>query len=266
MPRSARSILLLLPTLLLLCTGCEPIRTTRPGAQSIFALIQPPSDAEAKKLATNPYDPNERFRGTSLLVASPTGSQPEFIEIFLHNAEDTDPGVRAVALRGIGAHGSPQHVAIVLARITDEDISVRAEACRALQRLHNPAAIPALAERINPDKELEPRVRREAAIALGQYQDVRALDALTLAVGDEDLGVSEAAHRALRGLTGQDLGTNPKRWREWVATAADPFASGAGYAYPVFRRDRYVWEYIPFMPQPPNEVQSIPAGMSPSIR
>ena len=86
---------------------------------------------------------------------------------------------------------------------------------RALQRLHSPAAIPALVKLVEEPNEPEAMVRAAAADALGQYADARVLEALIAALRDRDLAVNEAARRSLQTLTGQDFGQNFRAWVAW---------------------------------------------------
>ncbi len=121
-------------------------------------------------------------------------------------------------------------------------------------------------ERLSVEKEAEVRVRYEAARALGQYRERRVVEALIASLADDEFVVSDASAWSLRILTGQDLSSDSRAWLAWYKGAKDPFEAGSGYTYPVFQRGRYVWEYIPFVPQPPNEAAGLPAGMSPSVQ
>lgn len=217
-------------------------------------------------MARDPYNANDRFRGTSLIAGAPYGAEPRFLQVYLENADDADAGVRAIALRALGLHAGPEHAPHIAKHLTDEDALVRAAAARALQRIHAPAVAPALLERLNPEKEGEAGVRLEAARALGQYREGRVVEGLISALNDENLGVVDSVHQSLRTLTGHDLGNAPRPWLTWYKDTKDLFASGAGYTSPRYKRDKYVWEYLPFIPQPPYEPAQVPVGMSPTIQ
>lgn len=111
--------------------------------------------------------------------------------------------------------------------------------------------------------EVDKDTREAAACALGQYADPRALNALIGALNDDELSVSRRARQALRILTGHDSGEEPKDWQAWAAAQSDPFAGQTKFQYPNFHRDNYWWEYIPFIPGPPNEPSSTPIGYRP---
>lgn len=65
----------------------------------------------------------------------------------------------------------------------------------------------------------DPGVAAEAAWALGQIGDARAIPALMNVVNDANPGVRTAATAALQLLTGEDFGANHARWVAWwIAT------------------------------------------------
>jgi hypothetical protein len=61
----------------------------------------------------------------------------------------------------------------------------------------------------------ETTLRREAALAVGRFEDPEAVGALIDLLGDPDRGVQENAHWALRQITGLRFHLDPKRWRGW---------------------------------------------------
>lgn len=257
------------PLLVLLTGGCA--LNTKPGATSIFdAFDTRPAPGDAAEMATDPYDANNRAAGTLALANMPFAGEPLYLRLFTANAGDADPAVRVAALRGLAMHGDPSHVPILLKALGDRDKIVRLEASRGLQRLHNIVAVePLLVAVREPDlanpgvtAETEPDIRAQAALALGQYPERRVLQALIAALDDSDLAVNASAHESLRTLTGQDLGMEQATWFAWLERAGEPFAGRTIYHYPVFSRARKFYEYIPFVPQPPNEVAGPPAGMA----
>ncbi|MFO0830837.1 MAG: HEAT repeat domain-containing protein [Phycisphaerales bacterium] len=246
--------------------GCAQPGTYKRGAAGLIDLMAPPPPEEAAKLARNPYSANDRYRGTTQLAGQVYGARPENVQIYMDNAGDADPGVRAAAVRALGLHGSADQAGLVARRLSDEDAAVRVEAARTLQRVHAPQVVPALIERLSADREGEAKVRYEAARALGQYREGRVVEALIGTLADDEFVVTGACAWSLRVLTGQDFSTDSRAWLAWYKSVKDPFEAGSGYTYPVFSRGKYVWEYIPFLPQPPNEAAGLPVGMSPSVQ
>jgi HEAT repeat protein len=251
---------------LLFAWGCATDHL-RPGAESILALFAPPSPEEAARMAMDEFDADRRYRGTRLLSTAPFAGEPLYIALFVDNADDPDAGVRAISMRALANHGGPEHAAILVRGLSDADRLVRWEAARGLQRLHNPAAIEPLLALLSEEKEPDVAVRTEAATALGQYAEARVVEALIAALNDANLSVNLATLSSLRTLTGQDLGSDPKPWLEWYRSAgSSAFAGRSVFTYPAFSRGKKWFEYLPFVPPPPNEPSMPPAGFpSPGV-
>ncbi len=265
-PRVCHPVGLLVAASMLSATGCGNIDldlSKARGAESLSVLFKPTSPEDAVEMALDEYDADRRYRGTALLANAPYAGEEPYLKLFEDAAKDEDAGVRQVGVRALGIHGTPEHVPLLVERLEDEQWQVRMEAARALQRLHNDVAVAPLMERLDPEKEDQPAVRAEAALALGQYRQQRVVQALVAALNDPSLAVNHNALRSLETLTGQNFGFEPAEWLAWLDTADDPFAAGRVYTYPGFHRGKLWYEYIPFMPQPPNEAESVPVGLTP---
>lgn len=252
-------------------SACDTAANRRASdSGSIFAMIAPPTPAEAARWAVDPYDANKRMAGLNLLANAPFGGDDVYVKVYRMalgappaDKPDEDLGVRAVAARALALHGQPSDVPLVLPLMSSTDRRVRAEAARTLQRLHNPVAVPALLDATRLTKEDDVDVRAEACAALGQYAEQRVLQALIGALSDDSLVVNRAASKSLSTLTGQDFGDEPRDWLKWLDTTRTPFAQRREYIYPYFERDKFWYEWIPLIPQPPNEQPGSPVGMSP---
>lgn len=248
------------------------------GAESIFQIGAGPSPSEAARWAIDPYDADRRYRGTLLLANAQFGGDEVYLQLFQDALRDPAPNVRAAGVRGLAHHGRPEHVAQLLPMLKDDEARVRLETVRALQRLHDPAAVPGLVQLLDLNAPLgdqgltgpaEPtnEIRSAAADALGQYPEPRVFLALLGALGDPDLIVNRNAARSLETLTGQEFGLDRRAWGTWYAEAGGSvFAGRTAYLYPAFERDRKIIEYLPFLPQPPNEPSARPVGMPPLNR
>lgn len=263
---SLASLVAVAPLLLGGMGGCEGNRISN-DSQSIFdALPATPTPGVAAAWMFDPYDPDKRFRGTVLLANAPFGGESVYVNGYIQHLSDPDASVRAAAAFALGQHGSPEHVPMILPLMSQEDRLVRISATRALQRLHNPVAVPALLNAIDPKKEQDADVRADAANALGQYAEPRVLQGLIAALDDERLAVTSNAAASLRTLTGQTFGDDRTTWFDWAAATKEPFSGQTAYLYPAFSRDRSWFEHIPFWPPPPNEESAQPIGAAPAAR
>lgn len=248
--------------------GCE--LNFKPGTDSLLeGLNTTISPGELATMAIDPYDANNRYVGTLGLANEAFANEPVYIKLFEDNLNDPEPSVRFAAARGLGTHGDPSHVPLLVKSLSDVDRLVRMESARSLQRLHNPVAIDPLinamhepdATRPKDPSEPEAIVRAEAAIALGQYQEQKVVQALVAGLDDSELAVNQAALQSLQGLTGQDFQIDRAAWAEWLGRTKSPFAAHGTYTYPVFNREYKWYEYFPFVPKPHNEIATPPAGL-----
>src|ERR1043165_8920287 len=83
--------------LLIVLSGCE----LKPGAQSVFEAFAgaKPTPLELSLMASNKYDANARYVGTLGLAQENYAGEPVYIALFEANLKDTDPMVRAAAIR-----------------------------------------------------------------------------------------------------------------------------------------------------------------------
>jgi HEAT repeat protein len=141
-----------------------------------------------------------------------------------------NPGSRVWALWMLGALGNrgvdPQHTTKVISSyLTDTQVDVRAAAVNGLSLVGTEETIPLLLDRFRNDPS--PLVQERAACSLaesGMYSHpLRMTAASTLVSWLDDSLLSPAQHEwalhALRDISGQDLGRDAGRWREWYSSA-----------------------------------------------
>lgn len=233
------------------------------SSNSIMTVFAPPSPVEAVQWATDPYDAGKRQYGILLLAGAPWGGESPYVKMYAIAANDEDSAVRTAAIRALSLHGSVEHAPQLIKALTTGDPLTRREAARALQRIHSENAIEPLLDAINPSNEDEYEIRREAAVALGQYPTTRVVLSLISALSDRRLGVNDAARQSLQTITGQDFAYEIDDWVEWSSDTDDLFASGTPYEYPVFARDKTWYESLMFWYEPPNEISGRPIGAPP---
>ena len=266
-----------------LAAGCDSASLDAAAESgSLLAMVSPDTPAQAARDMVDPYSPEKRFTGTLKIANAPFGGEDVYLKIYREHLadENEDPGDRAVSAVALSLHGSGEDVPLILPLTKSPDKRVRLAATRSLQRLHNPVAIDPLGALSRPTRveirrnpttgepttipipgEDEKDVRAAACVALGQYADARSLQALISATDDDDLLVSRSASDSLKTLTGQNFGDDRRAWVKWDAETKEPFAGRTDFFYPIFDREKYFWEYIPFVPGPPNETPGTPAGM-----
>ena len=245
--------------------GSKPtsVRTQDPNQQDgLLDMFAPPNPQTAAAWATDPYDPDLRYKGTLLLGTASWGGEPLYLGLYETHARDPEANVRVAAMRALGNHGGPEHAAILIEGLGDAEPRVRIEAARSLQRIYAPdTAVDPLIRALREATEEDAEVRAEAATALGQYAANRVVQELVAALSDPSLSVNHASLASLRVLTGQDFGYDRRKWQAWVdAQGERVFEARGTYLYPVFNRPRKILEYLPFIPPPPNEQTALPAG------
>jgi len=230
------------------CGGCETLSS---DFEDTFSTIFPPTPTQAVYWAGD-RDPDLRRRGTLLLANAPFGGEPPYVAFYRAYAEnDSDPLVKAVAIRALAKHGTPDDAPLLARHLRHGSEQVRWEAAKGLQRLHNPVVTSDLLTVLR-DQEENVDVRVAAAVALGQYPGDLPFQGLVGALLARELSVNIAARGSLVRITGVDQGSEPRPWLEWYARAADAaFNSPQEFRYPVYVRDRSWIEqllfWIPFV-------------------
>ena len=127
---------------------------------------------------------------------------------------ETDPLTRLEIIRAISGCPTPAAASVLEAGLADSNADIRVAACNAWGRRGGPEAAARLSEVLASDIDMD--VRLTAAMALGETGDARAAAALGEALEDRDPAMQYVAVRSLREVTGEDLGNDVNRWREYV--------------------------------------------------
>lgn len=245
--------------------GCQGGTGVRFGEDSIVTRLLNAPQPNPAELARDLYDPDARYRGTVRLTLELLEPDDRILNIFRDNLRDEYASVRAAAARGLATHGVSADGALLAGALNDPEPLVRRTAALGLQRIHEPGATGRLLQLIDPLIEPNQNVRVEAALALGQYPQSDVVVGLVKSLRsdtEQSLAVHAAVVRSLDLLTGQDFGLDFLAWQGWIDENSGWFADQQVYTYPVFSRDRAWWEYLPWLPVPPNEVSSTPIGLT----
>jgi len=209
-------------------------------SSAAFALgeIQDPRAVEPLIEALKDEDSDVRRRAATALGKI---QDPRAVEPLIEALKDEDSGVRWRAAKALGEIGDPKAITPLIAALKDENSGVCSSAAFALGEIQDPKAVEPLIEAL---KDKDSWVRWNAAEALGKIKDPRVVEPLIEALKDEDSGVRWRAAKALgkikdpravepliealkdplsrdyvakalEEITGEKLGRNFWKWREW---------------------------------------------------
>ncbi|MEM6260685.1 MAG: HEAT repeat domain-containing protein [Planctomycetota bacterium] len=247
--RLSKALILALMLLVWPClSGCEATGLSYESVyEGFFGDEPPPTPTAAVAMMFNRNDADERRKGISWIAASGFGGEEEYLNSYRLFVDDPDPGVRAAAATALGRHGTVADATILAAMLRDEDDLVGWQAADGLRKLHNPAVIDALVERLDPEIEDDIDIRATAALALGQYANEIVFSRLVTALEQNDYNVVAASHRSLRLLTGVDQGTDPQAWAAWFGQTDNAFADQQPYTYTLYEPNRgWFDQYVTF--------------------
>ncbi len=167
--------------------------------------ITPPDEriAELKKIATR--------AGSK----TPQQKQETVIQLATAIRGEGDPSIRAEIVRTLGFYPGDVADGVLHAAVGDPSTDVQQAACEAWGRRGNGQAALVL-QRVVEDEEAYSQVRIGAARALGRIKDQSAVHALGSALEDRNPALQYQAVLSLRELTGEDLGNDVNRWRQYV--------------------------------------------------
>jgi hypothetical protein len=243
--------------LALFASGCDTIGSDISAFTESFS---PPTPAEAAAWAVDTNDAENQRRGIALLASAPWGGAEPYVNLYrLYIDENTDPLVKAFAIRALGRHGDAPDAPLVAKQLASTYRIVRYEAAKALQRLHDPAVANDIWLRL-VDQNEEADVRTELAIALGQYPSDAVFQALVNALDHRELAVNWAALDSLQTLTGNDFGLNQAAWLRWKDSTQVAFLDEERFLYPTFRRHKWWLDYVLFWVPIEFEDPSMPIG------
>ena len=112
----------------------------------------------------------------------------------------------------IGQTGSLEEVDQFVKDLQNESWQIRWDAAAALGETKDPRAIAPLSAALQDENSY---VRMTAARSLGMIEDPRVIEPLIQALQDDSHGVKKNAALSLKIRTGQDLGKDYEAWRRW---------------------------------------------------
>lgn len=123
---------------------------------------------------------------------------------------DPSPEMRRLAIQAAASLRQSGSLELIEKGLDDESLKVQMAACTALGRRGEPEAAQLLASVVGTTPELD--VKNSAIAALGRHKNQMAIDSLRVVLEDLDPATTQLAISSLRGVTGKNLGNDPKRW------------------------------------------------------
>ncbi|NLE38267.1 MAG: HEAT repeat domain-containing protein [Pirellulaceae bacterium] len=127
---------------------------------------------------------------------------------------ENDPLIRAQIVRTLSKFRVGEADGVLRDAMEDSSLDVRIAACQVWGDCGSPEAVELLGRRIASDTNTD--VRLAAARALGETRDQAAVAKLGVALDDSDPALQYRAVLSLRRLTGENLGNDVNRWRQYV--------------------------------------------------
>lgn len=209
-----RCVFMLVSLAALAATGCGE----RPFAE--YGLADPwsrKSWAEDEKYGPTYYTKRNELRAKrkSMGWMKPEERERVAIELAERLREEKHPVLRTEIIRALAMVKSDIALESLRAAATDADPDVRVVACEALGERGDPAACQALAQVLGSDTD--PDVRLAATRELGKFKNDReAMQALRLALDENNPALQFRAVQSLKDMTGKDYGADMIAWKEFV--------------------------------------------------
>ncbi len=217
-----RMLRLIVPSvmLMLLSGGCHNANNGQEVTiASMLSKIIPSPREKHQQLQEKLLSPDADIRreGVNMLTKGDMAKLKNTGQILSLLAQgDPDGQVRVAALTALARTGGDAYLELVLqSAVKDSDIFVRRECVKILRDRGDEESMDMLLDLLNEDNMSEVRV--DAAVALADFRDRRAVRGLINALADNDFGVTYRARQSLQQLTGRNFGEDQHLWLQWLA-------------------------------------------------
>jgi len=162
-------------------------------------------------MAFDPNDADRRRQGILRLSRKDWGLREPYLKGYATILQtDSDPLVRAAAVRALGMAQDPNYLTDVTRSLFDNVDFVRQDAAAALDSLTGEEAVDPLRNRLRNDMNQD--VRAHSARALRHYRRQDVARSLIEALSDKAFGVRYRVHESLVAIAGEDRGYHPEDW------------------------------------------------------
>jgi len=155
-----------------------------------------------------------RKLGRKAARAEPAEQQTISADLAAQYQREEDPLIRAEIVHAMGGYPTESASSVLELAMGDSDSDVRLAACEAMGKRRGPEAIGILTTALSSDLDID--VRMAAARVLGETGDPAAVAPLGRILEDRDPALQHQAVMSLRKCSGEDLGNDANRWRQYV--------------------------------------------------
>ena len=214
MPLRYTTILLIL--LVGILCGCKTKGGKSYNIDSSIKSMFGADDDTPTEMAANVFntkDPDMRRKGIEHMSNKKWALREPYLKLFAEHTKPTtesDPSVRAVAVRTLGRAHATKYLPEIIAALQDESSVVRWDAAVVVTDMPSDDAILTLQRIAVSDKS--PDARGAAATALRCYLQDSVYRTLLRCLDDESFNVRKAAHESLVFQTKQDKGFEAEGW------------------------------------------------------
>lgn len=195
--------------------GCQQVR-------DVTAYFRGETPGKYARMMEEPSVPDDRRIGINHLVARDFAQREPYTTRYRQIFEtETDPLVRAAALRALNVSRDAGAVDLYVKALADPETLVRLEGAKALGHMPDPSAVDALLRVLNaPDEDKD--VRIAAASALRHYPRLDVARALVATLESRAFDIAWQARRSLRRITGVDYAYDDAAWLEYISNPTQP--------------------------------------------
>jgi hypothetical protein len=171
-----------------------------------------------RHVRSNP-DPNIRFLaygklGSPELYDSPAEKAEAVRTLVAKLQEGKEPlAIRAIIVRSLGELGDSRARDVIARAVNDPEGVVRTQACRALGRVGRKEDAMTLIRIMTVDPLEDCRIAAIEGLGALKSDDPRVFQVLIEGMDHEDPAIRYGCYRALKQITGKDLGNTPEAWR-----------------------------------------------------
>ncbi len=214
---------------LLFIAGCAEGPMWRSGNLNPWARKQWEEEA---RIADTLFVKKQRMSDSVATAINGSLDQQESVAKQISEVVHRDP-VLLLRLHGvqlIGQLNCPTAISTLENASRDHNSEVRIAAIKAWEKKSADVAVPQLQEMIGSDTHVD--VRLAATRALGNFSGERAVQALSLALGDSDPALQLRATESLQRVTGESLGRDVSAWQTYISQLAPTSTSPATDSQP----------------------------------